>query len=288
MLPWSTVLRVPTDAGDVWFKAAVPCLAHEARIVQLLAARRPDLVPPLLAVDVERGWMLLEDAGERLRELLPADSDQSVWLEILPLYAGLQSDLAADRDALIAAGALDHRLTALPARFAGLLRDDDEALGSLTVEERQRLAALTPRIEADCGRLAEFGIEETIQHDDLHDGQVFVRGGRYLILDWGDACVSHPFFTLVVTLAVIAHRLGVDASEPAVASFRDAYLGCWTQVAPREELERAYPLSHRLGVLARGLTWAHIVRSIPRPLHDLQVDAVPERMRMLLEVYEDS
>ena len=23
--------------------------------------------------------------------------------------------------------------------------------------------------------------------DDLHDGQVFVKGGRYLLLDWGDA-----------------------------------------------------------------------------------------------------
>jgi hypothetical protein len=41
----------------------VPGLAHEARVVQLVAARRPDVVPPLLAVDVERGWMLLEDAG---------------------------------------------------------------------------------------------------------------------------------------------------------------------------------------------------------------------------------
>jgi hypothetical protein len=262
----------------------VPGLAHEARVVQLVAARRPDVVPPLLAADVERGWMLLEDAGERLRERLPADSDQSVWLEILPLYAGLQIDLAGERDALLAAGALDHRLTALPARFAGLL-GDDEALASLTRDERERLGALTSRIEADCGRLAGFGIEETIQHDDLHDGQVFVRRDRYVILDWGDAGVSHPFFTLVVTLAVIAHRLGVDADASVVTRFRDAYLDCWTHVAPREELERAYPLSYRLGVLARGLTWAHIIASIPRPLHELQVDAVPERMRMLLEVY---
>ena len=184
-------MRVPTDAGDVWFKAAVPGLAHEARVVQLIAVRRPDLVPPLLAVDVDRGWMLLEDAGERLRELLPADSDQSVWLEILPLYAGLQLDLAAGRDAFLAAGALDHRLTALPGLFAGLL-GDDEALASLTGDERERLAALAPRIETDCRLLGELGIEETIQHDDLHDGQVFLRGGRYLILDWGDACVHTP------------------------------------------------------------------------------------------------
>ena len=89
-----------------------------------------------------------------------------------------------------------------------------------------------------------------------------------------------------MTLAVLAHRLGVDANASAVTRFRDAYLDCWTHVARREDLERAYPLSHRLGVLARGLTWAHIVASIPRGVREQEADAVPERMRMLLEVYE--
>ena len=46
---------------------------------------------------------------------------------------------------------------------------------------------------------ADFGIRETVQHDDLHDGQVFLGAGMHQVLDWGDACVSHPF-TLAVTL----------------------------------------------------------------------------------------
>ncbi len=57
-----------------------------------------------------------------------------------------------------------------------------------------------PRVGEMCDELAGYGLPETIQHDDFHDGQVFVRDGRYLLLDWGDACVSHPFFTLSVTL----------------------------------------------------------------------------------------
>ena len=63
--PWSTVLRMPTTGGDVWFKANVPVLAYEAAVVGLLAARRPGFVPGLLATDVERGWMLMADGGER-------------------------------------------------------------------------------------------------------------------------------------------------------------------------------------------------------------------------------
>jgi Ser/Thr protein kinase RdoA (MazF antagonist) len=229
--------------------------------------------------------MLQSDAGARLRELVPEHADHDAWLEILPLYAGLQADVAPDSQRLLAAGAPDHRLLALPAQFERLLADD-EPLAALTDDERKRVAGLAPRIEAECRDLAAFAIPETIQHDDLHDGQVFVRDGRYVILDWGDACVSHPFFTLVVTLSVLAHRLGVDEAAPQVAPFRDVYLAAWANGMPLEEVERAYPLAYRLGVLCRGLTWAHIIASIPRPLHELQADAVPERMRMLLEVYE--
>src|SRR5262245_10787539 len=64
--PWSTVLRVPTAAGAVWFKAALPGLDHDAGVTAVLARLRPDVVLAPLALDLERGWMLLPDGGERL------------------------------------------------------------------------------------------------------------------------------------------------------------------------------------------------------------------------------
>jgi hypothetical protein len=282
--PWSTVLRVPTDDGDVWFKANMPTQAFEVAVVETLAARRPDLVPTLLATDLERGWMLQGDGGTRLREILEETGDFDVWIEILPLYAELQIDVAADRDRLLAAGVPDRLLASLPGQFEEVLADAD-ALETLTQDERRRLASLAPRIEAECRELADYGLPETIQHDDLHDGQVFVRDGRFLFFDWGDACVSHPFYTLVVTLAVLAYRLELDHDAPELDRFRDAYLEPWTRFRPRRELEQAYPLSCRLGVLCRGLTWRSVVAVLPQPLRDDEAGAVPERMRMLLEVY---
>jgi phosphotransferase family enzyme len=283
--PWSTVLRVPTGDGDVWFKANMPTQAFEVAVVETLAARRPDLVPTLLGTDLERGWMLQGDGGTRLREILEETGDFDVWIEILPLYAELQMDVAADRDRLLAAGVPDRLLESLPGQFEGVLTDA-EALESLTRDERCRLAALAPRIEAECRELAAYGLPETIQHDDLHDGQVFVRDGRFLFFDWGDSCVSHPFYTLVVTLAVLAYRLELDHDAPELDRFRDAYLEPWTCFRPRSELEQAYPLAYRLGVLCRGLTWRSVVAVLPQPLGDDEADAVPERMRMLLDVYE--
>ena len=48
---WSTVLKVPTTGGPVWFKANHGPLQHEAALVTLLAERVPDRVEPLLAAD---------------------------------------------------------------------------------------------------------------------------------------------------------------------------------------------------------------------------------------------
>lgn len=38
--PWATALRLPTDHGDVWFKAAIDALRHEATLTERPAARR--------------------------------------------------------------------------------------------------------------------------------------------------------------------------------------------------------------------------------------------------------
>ena len=249
--PWSTVLRVPTEEGDVWFKANIPDLWHEAGIVDVLAARRPDCVPPLLAVDLDAGWMLMADGGRRLRELVEADGDIERWLDILPLYAGLQLDLAPDAEELLARGTPDLRLERLPGLFAELL---DELRGALPEAEERRLRAEVEHVHVLAGELAAFGIPETIQHDDFHDGQVFLRDGRYLLLDWGDACVSHPFFTLSVTLEGVL-AWGVEDVENSVDTipFRDAYLEPFAREFGDRDLVAATAIALRLGWICRAV-----------------------------------
>jgi hypothetical protein len=247
--PWSTVMRVPTTAGDVFFKANAPSLKFEAALVTLLAARRPDCVPPLLGADLERGWMLMGDAGTRLRELVAEERSLACWLDVLPLYAGLQIDLAGQIDEMLAAGVPDLRLAHLPEAAEAMLDD----LGALGANEAQRTAEAMPGVREDCARLAWFGLPETIEHDDLHDGQVFVKDGRYLLLDWGDACVSHPFFTLAVTLdGFIAW--GVDDVEHSedTAPYLDAYLAPFAGY-DRAELVAAATIARRLGWLCRAV-----------------------------------
>src|SRR5512139_3599982 len=67
LYPWSTVLIVPTEEGRLFFKATAPETIFEAALTQKLAEWLPDCMPELVAVDPERGWMLMQDGGEPLR-----------------------------------------------------------------------------------------------------------------------------------------------------------------------------------------------------------------------------
>lgn len=214
--PWSTVLRVPTDAGPCWFKATMGALRHEAAVTALLADAAPDVVPPLLAWDPGTGWMLMADAGETLRVVAARERSLDRWRRVLPRYAALQQAMESRTDALLAAGVPDLRLASLPERY-------DELVRRLDVEPR--FVASADRVGELCDELAAFGIPETIQHDDLHDAQVFVGPSGERVLDWGDACVAHPFLTLSVTIeGVIAWGLDDEPDSVDVAPYLDAYL----------------------------------------------------------------
>ena len=242
--PWSTVLRVPTTDGDLYFKAVSAIHIFEAALTTLLAELQPDRVTEVVAMDARRGWMLMRDGGTRLRELVTTPADLHHWERLLPGYAQLQVEMAPHAERLLGLGVPDERLAVLPEHFRELLATNPKGL---TREEHQRLIDAAPRVDDMCRELAAYGIPETIQHDDLHDGQVFVSSGRYRIFDWGDSCVSHPFHSLTVILRMIAWQRDLEPGGRELQRLRDAYL------EPFGHLQAAAELAYRTGTIARSL-----------------------------------
>ena len=287
--PWSTVLSVPTRTGLLYFKAVAPVLGHEPALTAALARWRPDCMPEVLAIHPTRGWLLMRDSGTPLRALIRADGDLHRWHSVLPLFAQVQMELAGRLDELLALGALDRRLTVLPAEYERLLADTDSFLldqpDGLSRAAHQRLLALAPRFAAECQRLADFGLPETLHHDDFHDANIFLRGERCTFTDWGESCAAHPFFTTVVMLRSAAHTLNLPASSPEVLALRDRYLEPWEQLAPRAALLEAFNLAQRLGMVCRALTWHRVIISLDEPFRSENAEAVPGWMGEFLEVF---
>ena len=195
--------------------------------------------------------MLMGDADTQLCELIARERQMTRWLEVLPLYAGVQIDLAESVEALIGLGTPDLRLATLPTHYARLVAQ----LEGGPPDELARLQASVSTVADLCLELAAYGLRETIQHDDLDDEQIYVHDGRYLLLDWGDACVSHPFFSMSVTLeGVIAW--GVDDIRGAVEiePFRDAYLKPFlSENLEQRDLVAACSIALRLGWVCRAV-----------------------------------
>jgi hypothetical protein len=205
----------------VWFKASREAFAFEAALLEILMPLAPDLLPEVIAARPERGWLLLADAGARAREQ-PID-----WAPLQRRYAALQLAATSEVDPILAAGVPDRR--SLAADIAALLP-------ALRPETAAALEPCLGEIEAADAEL--HGIAPTIEHGDLHDGNVFSSAGRVRILDWGDACVAHPFRTLAVEM------------DPGA---REAYLEPFTAVASRAEIERAVDAVLRLRTLIRAV-----------------------------------
>jgi hypothetical protein len=249
--PWATVLRVPLDDGVVWFKACAQVQAFEPRLTAQLFTRWPDRVAEVIAHDQARGWMLLGDAGSQVG--VPNNSPE-VWLAVLPAYAELQRGEAPHAQEHLTHGVPDLRVAAMPSGYRDLLRDDLPLDGA----EIGRLRSFETRFAELCNGLTAPGIPETVQHDDLHANNLHLDGTRLRVLDWGDASISHPFASLVVTFRFLEETNGLQPGDPWFPRLRDAYLEPWG-----EGFADVFALAMRVGTFAHAIAWTRQRNALP-------------------------
>jgi hypothetical protein len=206
---------VPTAEGDVFLKQCGEVQRFEPRLTDALASRSPHLLPPVIAA--EGASLLTADAGMPIGA---SGNPPEAWLDVLPRYAELQRAEVSHADDHLAAGVPD-------LRSPRVLEGDDELLRrSLPLDrvEIDRLAGFAPALAELSGRLQ---LQPTIQHDDLHMNNLYVRDDRLRILDWGDASVAHPYFSLFVTFRFLEEVTELPPDDPWFARLADAYLEAW-------------------------------------------------------------
>ena len=198
-------------------------------------------------------------------------------------YAALQMQAAPHAAEMLATGAPDRRLESLPAQLEELLADESAlAVGAahgLTPVEHAHLIARLPAFAAQCAELAGLGIPATIDHSDFHDANILIDAGRYRFIDWGDACVAHPFLTVLITLRSIAYGQGLEEDDPMLHDLRDLYLAQWSAYGAADELRRALALARPMAMVNRALTWRQALLMLPPDQHGEYADAVPAGCR---------
>jgi hypothetical protein len=223
----------------VWFKENPPPLAFEPALTTLVARRRSDCAPEVLAADGAR--LLTADSGPSLREVHDAGTAEPRWEDVLAVYAELQVELMDDIEHALALGVPDERPRLLPQRYAELFGEDE----------------LYEPVRAAAERLVADGMPLTLVHQEAHDGNVYVRGGRPCFIDWAEACVSHPFVGPLLPLRNATER-GGDAER-----LRDVYLESFTRFAPLAELRERFADGYLLNAVCRVLLWQRVLDPLP-------------------------
>jgi len=289
--PWSAIARCASNSGDLYFKACGERSRYEVSLVELLVERHADCTPEILAADHEHGWLLMKDAGPRLRDQLDEENWLSHWKRILARYAELQIDLAQLQPELFQLGVPDRRLPLLTERIEAILDEPDLLLAGepdgLTQLQRGQLVDLLPLIHSRCSELQAAGIPHSINHGDFHDANIFVRGGNYVFLDWGDASLAHPFFSLRTVFVSLEHTLGLEENAPISTSLRDSYLESFSEYGTADQLISAFDLASRLWPIGSLLSWHRSLSAWPTENRNEYREVIPSLLLELLEANRD-
>lgn len=250
---WSitSMLRGPTAAGDVYFKATrdLPLFVDEGRVQTGLAAWFPGEVPPPLATHPNHNWMVTADFGATLDWESPPEKA----VEVYRRYCRLQQATAVDPDRLLTLGCHDRRPSVLATQIEPAM-DVGFPLSQLTAEEKSDLRALLPWLKEACAAVETFAVPPTLVHGDLHFANVAEDAGQYSFYDWSDACLAHPFFDTIK----IAYQSKPDDAE----WLRKRYLELWTEHESLKRLGELWTLAQPLSALHQAVSYVHIVANI--------------------------
>ena len=279
----SVVWRQATDAGhDVFFKVVPALFALEPPLTEWLSRRWPANVPPVLAVDRSRRWMLTRAVdGVALEELDAIEA----WTSTARILARIQIDGIGRAAELTACGCPTRDLGAVPDELEPVLTDavprcagTEDAVPDEVVRAAR---ARRDRLRADAVRLAGYGLPATLIHGDFLAGNVIVAaGGTPVILDWTDGACAHPFFDLVIFLRGRAAKRVAAHRERLV----EAYLAEWSAagVGSVAVLREAFAVAQRLAPLYHAASYRRIFELGPAAVAELG-EALPWLLGMLVE-----
>ena len=259
---WSTVWRVESADG-VWFaKQNCPGQQLEGPLLEALAELAPDRVVPVTAAS--DGFLLTPDHGEVFYET--AGGDLENWVRLAREAALLQRDLVPHHARLVELGATQLRpaesadyVSARIEQYAGLAGDDPRRLAP---DVARRLRAHLPVVRRWAEEVAALGLPLTLNHNDLHENNVFDVDGRLRFFDFGDALVTEPLGVLLIPLNVLGDKLGAGGDDPRLWRVADAALEVWSDLVPMPDLRAALPAALQLGRCGRVESWVRVQPSL--------------------------
>lgn len=257
--PWSQVYRVIAEQGISYFKICGPDAQHEGALLEWLLPEYAAIAPEVIALSPEQGWILMADAGIPWRDLPQPAAHRPDLQSLLSRYAQLQQHSLDHIDTLLAMPLPDRRLERLPQLVQDLIATGD-ANGWFDPDLSTQVLATLPTLEQLYRNLSVSPYAAALDHGDLHAGNVLVEGDRLRICDWGDACITHPFCSLLPLVATAMADQFASVGELVKSDLINHYLQTWWPFAPSHVLKVEMQQALCLGLLLRSIDIAYMLQ----------------------------
>ncbi len=259
--PWSTVYRILTNFGTLYLKQTAPDFAIEPTLLRYLGTLLPSASLEVLAQNDKLYCFLMRDAGTPLRDILKKHFQINLANNALTTYATIQKLTANHIDTLLSMGVPDWRLSMLPSLYLALLNQKqfliDDGLSPTEIEDLKKLHL---KVVERCHQLAQYNIPETIEHGDFHDNNILVQGNNMIIHDWGEATITHPFFSLTSYLYSALRVHNFNEASDTYKDILNGYLNNWLIFENHDKLVEATKLAHQLGYIKFALAHYRIAQ----------------------------
>ena len=259
-MPWSQVAYFETSRGFVYLKCTAEVFVNELRLLGFLLKQDMSHLPLLIATNQEQRCFLMQDAGKPMRMRLKTYFDVTLAAEALKIYATIQLSCIERVNALLGIDVPDWRLGCLPFFYNDFMDNQKTLLldDGLSIDEITALQKLATPFEALCATLSKFGIPETLESGDFHDNNILLRDNQITIHDFGDATISHPFFSLASFLDSAKRHHALSENDPKYIPLLTGYLHEWAAYGTEQTLWDAFQLAQIIRHFVFALNFSRI------------------------------
>ena len=191
------------------------------------------------------------------------------WVAMASQYAVAQRALAGCDSAVLASGLSrfpadpDEVVAWVEERLADLLALPDDDPRRPSSAEADGIRGGLGLVRKAAAALADSGLPDSLQHNDLHLGNAFRVGERAAFIDLGDALWAHPLTVARIPMSLLRSNGELAADDPDLVQLADAFVEPWTDLLDREALHALMPAADRISCLHRAESWRRLIDDVP-------------------------
>lgn len=214
--PWSSVKRLLTDNGTIYLKQTPDLLSLEPTVIQLLKHKFQAAVPEVIAVDKELQCFLMKEGGKQFYHYNKTKDRLELICKAINKYKQIQNHSSECINDFLELKVPDWRLNKIPLLYTQLISQKNVLLkDGMPVIDIQKLPEFSAQCASLCNDLSKFAMPVTLDHCDLHGGNILVNEKTHeiTIIDWGETVITHPFFSLSAFLRSLVKYYQFTESE---------------------------------------------------------------------------